>query len=240
MLESTKAIVLKSIKFKDNSHIIQSYTMNHGRLSFVLHGSNSKKRYRFLSVLQPLTFVDIIYNFKPGKEIQTVQEIKCSHPFESIPFDVRKSAIALFLSEILTRCLQEEEKNEQLFKFISLSIESLDSNFKYINHFHILFLFKLTKYLGFYPINNYTEERKFFNLSKGEFVSEHCISTCLNETYTHLFYHLFNVSIGDDYAPVISRKEKNEFLEIMLKYYSFHHFNMNNIKALSVLNELFD
>ena len=226
MFETTRGIVLKSIRHKEKNFILQVYTQNHGRLSFILHGVSAKKKNRlsYLSILQPLTFVEITFSYKTNKEIQVIKEIKCPHPFHSVPFDIKKSSIALFVSEILTKCLHEEEKNPDLYKFLEISFSSLDSKIEDITNFHLLFLFKLMRYLGFYPTDNFSNSDRFFDLKKGKFVDKCNVTTCLNEEYSIYFNNLFMLSINDAHKIKLTKPEKSKLLESIMQFYTIHLF----------------
>ena len=73
----------------------------------------------------------------------------------------------MFLSEVLSNTLQEEEQNETLYSYLESTFLWLDSQSDYAN-FHLLFLLKLTKYLGFYPDTTLIDF-PFFNLQEGMF-----------------------------------------------------------------------
>lgn len=70
--------------------------------------------------------------------------------YESIHTSVVKQSIVLFLSEILTSAIQEEENNTLLYEYLERSLIWFDSH-EQISNFHLLFLLNLTKFLGFYP-----------------------------------------------------------------------------------------
>lgn len=239
MLETSPAIVLKSIRFKEKSHIIQAYTQHNGRLSLLLHGSKAKSRKFQPALLQPLTLVEIVYNLKSNRDIQTIRDIKCNHPFRSIPFDIKKSSIALFIAEILTKCLKEEDQNEPMYEFLHNSLLSLDKNEQDTSTFQLLFLFHLSRYLGFFPQNNYSVLNKFFHLEKGFFVDKHISSYCLNEDYSNHLHQWFKLSTHETHLLKLNRNSKQAMLESLLKYYSIHLFDMQHIKTLSVLKEVF-
>jgi len=241
MFETTRGIVLKSIRHKEKNYILQVYTQNHGRLTFILHGVSTKKKNKlsYLSMLQPLTFVEIAFNYKTNKEIQVIKEIHCPQPYQSVPFDIKKSSIALFISEVLVKCLHEEEMNPKLYKFLEISFSSLDTSIDDTVNFHLLFVFKLTRYLGFYPTNNFDNIHRFFNLKKGEFVDIYNVSSCLNDIYSVYFNNLFTLSINDVHKIKLTKTEKYKLLESLMKYYTIHLYNMNNIKSLPVLLDVF-
>ena len=73
----------------------------------------------------------------------------------------------MFLAEVLTNTLKEEEQNKPLFNYIETTLLWLDEQPEYSN-FHLLFLLNLTKYLGFYPEQINTSYH-YFNLLDGKF-----------------------------------------------------------------------
>lgn len=241
MLEKTNAFILKSFKHKDNSNIIHAYTASRGRLTFLIHTPKpGKKILTYKSILQPLTQVQIIYYFKPNREMQLIKEIKCNEPYQSIPFDIKKSAVALFLAEILIKCLQEEVRNEQIFHFIKMSLNTFDSELQPIHNFHLIFLFKLTKYLGFYPNYNRSDQNKYFDLQLGEFTNNHLSTSCLNEEYSTYLNNLFNISLENPSSILLTRKKRNHLLNCLLRYYNIHLTHVTTIKSLPILMELFN
>ncbi len=190
-------------------------------------------------MLQPLTFVEIAFSYRTNKEIHVIKEIKCPRPYQSVPFDIKKSSIALFISEVLVKCLHEEEMNPELFEFLDISFSSLDANIEDTTSFHLLFLFKLMRYLGFYPTNNFDNSHRYFNLKRGEFVEKYNVTTCLNSEYSVYLNNLFTFSINDVHKVKLTKTEKYKLLESIMKFYTIHLYNMNNIKSLPILIDVF-
>lgn len=104
---------------------------------------------------------------KASREIQHLKELKPLIIFHSIPYDIRKSTVALFLGEILYRTLQEEEPNPPLFEFLQNSIHYFDLIREKFLWFHLIFLVHYTRFLGFFPNNNFSQARKYFDLREG-------------------------------------------------------------------------
>ena len=89
---------------------------------------------------------------------------------------MNKLSVVLFLSEVLSAALKEEEANPSLFQFLSNSLSWFDVQDNVAN-FHIFFLLSLTKHLGFFPDINH-QNLPYFDLENGCFTahkSEHLV-----------------------------------------------------------------
>ena len=93
-----------------------------------------------------------------------------------------------------------------------------------------MFLIKLSTYLGFYP-NSEHYERKYFNLETGEF-SNQLSYYCLSEKIKNILPFLNNNEIDIPY------KNRKELLKSLQKYYSLHHYNIDNLKSYDVIESL--
>ncbi|MCD4664768.1 MAG: DNA repair protein RecO [Bacteroidales bacterium] len=169
MLHKTRGIVLNKVKYSETSLIVKIYTELFGLQSYLIRGIRNKKSKIKPSLLQHLALIELIVYHKEKKSIQHIKEIKSAYQFKSVPFDIRKSSIIIFLNEILYKVIKEEESNKSLFEFLFNTIQILDINEKGVSDFHLIFLVQLTKFLGFFPKNNFSKTRDNFNLEDGEF-----------------------------------------------------------------------
>ena len=140
MLHKTRGIIFNTFKYSDNSVIAKVYTEQFGLQSYLINSVHGKNAGTRMAMLQPLTLVECVVYHKEKKQLQRLKEIKCEHPFVSIPSDVSKSAILLFLNEILYKSIREEEKNPELFDFLFTSLQVLDLKTENSNSFHLLFM----------------------------------------------------------------------------------------------------
>ena len=151
MLVKTHAIVLHFIKYAETSIIVSLYTEKLGRQTIIVNSVFTNKPKFPPSFFLPLTILELDMYYKAGREIQRIKEINCNFHFQSIPFQINKSAIALFISEVLYKTIKEEEANQKLFDFLVNAIKLLDMKEAGIQYFHISFLIQLLKYIGLYP-----------------------------------------------------------------------------------------
>ena len=115
MLVKTNAIVLSKIKYRDNDLIVKCYTKNRGVVSYLLRGvlKNGKQSSK-VAYYQLLSQLQIDENYKPNQSLQFISEVKLNIVYHSLHTNVLKSAITMFLSEVLSSALKEEEPNESL------------------------------------------------------------------------------------------------------------------------------
>ena len=116
MLVTTKAIVISKLKYGDNDLIVKCYTEHFGVQSYLLRGVlKSKKGKLRTAYFQLLSQLEIVVNYRQKRSLQTIKEVKPSAIYGSIYSNVSKSAIAMFLAEVLSGILKEEENNQSLF-----------------------------------------------------------------------------------------------------------------------------
>ena len=108
---TSKAIVFNTIKYSDSSLIVKCFTEQEGIKSYLVRGVlNSKKRKIQVAYFQPLTQLNIEAIHKQKSNLHTLKDVSISYPYQTIYKDVIKQSIVLFISEVLTKSIQEEEQ----------------------------------------------------------------------------------------------------------------------------------
>jgi DNA repair protein RecO (recombination protein O) len=238
MLTKNNSIVLSKIKYRDYDLIVKCYTQERGVVSYILRGVLKSKRGQTKTVyFQALSQLQLEENFKPNQSLHSIKEVKLSYIYKSLHTNIYKSAIVLFLSEILSNVLKEEEKNEDLFNYIITAFQYLDSEDSFSN-FHLLFLLKLTRYLGIQP-ENLKDNYPYFNLESGIFESSnHGIYSVSGENLT-LLKRLLGTNFDALDTIKINANQRQEFLNMLLYYFELHLGSFKKPKSLQVLNEVF-
>ena len=241
MLHKTRGIVFRQIKYSETSVIAKIYTELFGLQSYLIRGVRNKKSKIKPALLQHLSLVDIVVYHKEKKDIQHIKEIISAFRFTSIPFDIKKSAIVIFLNEILYKSIKEEEANSELFNFLFNSIQILDLKKNRVSNFHLLFLIQLTKFLGFFPKGNFSNENVTFDLQEGIFIkSETQTEYLTGMPFSKYLFDLTNTSFEDLGSLLILPKYRNELLNTILKYYRLHLPGFGSIKSYQVLQAVFN
>ncbi len=241
MLSTTRGIVLSHINYSETSVIAKVYTENYGLQSYILKGIRKSKSKTKLSLLEHLSLVEIVaWHKEHTSAIRTVKEIKSICRFQSIPYDIGKSSIALFINEILYKSLHEEESNPALFEFLFQCIQILDVTPERYADFHLLFMVQYSKYLGFFPRNNYDAKTRFFNLTEGIFQSTQPLNAeYLEYPLSEEISKMLSCNFEDIAALNLNKSNRSVLLDKMIVFYRLHHSGFNKINSHLVLKEVF-
>jgi DNA repair protein RecO (recombination protein O) len=239
MQVTTKAIVLSSLKYGDTSLIVKIFTQTDGLKSYLLKGVLSSKKGKLKAAyFQPLTQLELTANHKNKGTLETIREAKISIPYKTLHTDIIKNSLVLFLAEMLSNSIQEEQQDASLYNYLEYSLQWLDSNDKIAN-FHILFLLNLTKFLGFYPeesqgLNNY------FDLQEGQFVSEPTLNPLIENENVVCFKKLLGINFDALNGIKIAKGVRESLLKSVILYFELHLHGFRKPKSLAVLNAVFD
>ena len=146
MIQKSRAIVLHHLKYSETSIIVTLYTELFGRQSYIINGIRSSKSKSKTGLLQALFLLDIEAYHKVGRDVQRMKEFKLAEVYQSIPFDISTSTISLFIAELLSKVLRNEEPDPSVFDFIYDSLLYLDSMESGASNFHLWFLIKMLGY----------------------------------------------------------------------------------------------
>jgi DNA repair protein RecO (recombination protein O) len=240
MLQSTRGIVFHQVKYSETSIIVKIYTEKYGLQSFIVRGARKKNAPIKASQLQHLALVELEIYRKETKDLQHIKELKVIFPFQSIPMDIRKSTILVFMNEVLYKVIREEEPNPELFEYISNAIQILELKEDHFSSIHFLFLIQLTKFLGFFPKNNYSATNTNFDLQEGEFNNAVGPDTIIAvEPYSRYISTLCNAAFDRIEDIRIHPSHKNKLLETILNFYRLHLPGITEFKSHAVLKSVF-
>jgi len=229
MLHKTRGIALSYIRYKESSIIAKIYTEAFGIQTYIVNGvRSSKSKTNRIAFFQPLTLLDlVVYHKNKEDTIHRISEIKCYAPFFSIPFDVIKSGLALFMTEMLGKTLREEENNEPLFHFIEQSVLYLDEAETGFENFHIQFLMQLAHYLGFgvETASDLESELKDNHFPDRPDATEHAATVQMLEN-------------GYGLSIPLDRVRRIGILEKLIFFYKIHMDALGEIRSLDVLREV--
>ena len=241
MIEKFEGIVLRTLKYSDGLMIADIYTAQRGRMSFLVPVSHSK-RSKVRSVLfQPLSMLSFTATVKAGRNLSRISEVSPYSMYTTIPNDVIKSSIALYLAELLTFALRESGKDDSLFIFLDRSFTLFDNLEQGYADFHLVFMVQLLRFLGLYPNLEGAAAGCYFDLAQGCVTREHPLHPhFLLPNDTACFLELLRTSYETMHQLVLNRKLRGDYLTTLSSYYQLHIPEFPELKSAAVLRELFD
>ena len=240
MLTKTQAIVLHSLKYGETRLIVDMFTRSQGRQSFIVSIPKSVKGKIKKQLFQPLTLLEIEYDLRPKLQLQKLSDVRLASPFSSIPFDPNKLSISLFIAEFLYYALRSEQRNEPLFDYIVNSIQWLDAQTNRFANFHLVFLMRLSRFLGFYPNLDHYQAGDYFDLRESVFLPVPPVHRdFLHPQEAEKIQLMMRMDFPTMHLFRMSHQERNRLLEISLIYYRLHIPDFPELKSVSVLQELY-
>ena len=239
MLIKTKAILLHHVRYSDNSLVAQFYTKEYGRLSVMVKGISSKKGSAKFNYFQPLNIFNTeIYHYD-NRELNNLKEMSMAYIPKMISGDIRRTSVALFISEVLYNVIREEDVNVMLYDFIESSIITLDSMTAGLSNFHLWFLVAFTDYAGIGPSHT-ALKNSYFDMLTGQFTSVQPMHPDFLEPQSSgVLNQLLKMPADEIVSLRMSGEERTELLERILKYYSLHLAGIRQIRSLQVLKDIF-
>lgn len=230
-MESTKGIVLHYYKYSESSVIAKIFTEESGLQPYVLKGVRNKKSKNKVNLLQALNLVNMEASNISKRNIQYIKEIRSEIALIELMGNINKRFMSMFIAEILLKVLIESEEDKNLFNYIENMILSINKKGELNKNFSLIFLLKLSKYLGF-PPSTINSEKEVFDLENSCFTNQSSYYSISGENKNY-FVSLLKGEEGD-----IPYKNRKELLQSLQKYYKLHHYNIDKLRSYEVIESL--
>ena len=238
----TEAFVLRALKYGDQRDIVDMFTREQGRVAFIVNVPRTARGRLKRQYFQPLTLLSIETDLRPNQQMQKLRDVALRAPLGLLHDDPRKLAIALFLSEFLYHALKGEQQNQPLFDYVVSGMEWLDGCRQHFANFHLVFLMRLSRFLGFWPnLEGHDQPGMFFDMRSATFSAtapQHADYLMPQEAAA------IGLLMRMDYASMhlfhMSRAQRSRVLEVLLLYYRLHLPDFPELRSPDVLHDLFD
>ncbi|MBQ5451673.1 MAG: recombination protein O N-terminal domain-containing protein [Bacteroidales bacterium] len=239
MIQKTRAIILQYSKYGDNKLILNTFSEDFGRLSFALKLPEGKNKANVLPYCQPLFQNEIEYRGS-NSAVKNIKSISPAVNYATIPKNTAKMSVAMFLSEVLLKTLTYSEANKELYGFISTSLLLLDDKDYKGRNFHLKFLMQLSKYVGFFPFNRYSQQTPCFDIAKSKFCQDIAGSPhFIREPYSKIFSDILDNDILSCEEIPLNGAARSFLLEKILDYYRYRFDSLHDIRSLEILQAVF-
>ncbi len=241
MLVKTQGIVLKSVKYSETSLILDVLTDQLGLKTYIISGVRKKNAKTGAGILQPMNILNLVVYNKEGAGMNRIKEVKMEYIYKNLPFDIKKYSISLFLIEMISKSIKGKEPDKEFFDFVKNSLIYLDQTRNSISVFHIVFLVKMSKFLGFMPVSNYSAYNRIFDLREGKFIKNIPFhNDHLSERESFLLSKFLNSDMEGKIDITIGREEKQKLIRSLILYYKIHLSDFGKIKTLEIFKKVFD
>lgn len=240
MAEKTRGIVLRALKYDDQSLIVDMFTEQSGVVPFLVRLPRSRKATVRAVQFRPLTLLQLDYDYRQRAVLQRLRDVQIGYVYTSLPYEPVKAGIALFLAEFLYYALRREAANPLLYAYLDHSLQWLDRCNGDMANFHLVFITRLTRFLGFYPnVESYCGG-DYFDLQNGCFTAlRPCHNACLEPEEAALVPLLIRMRYATMDRFVLNRHHRNRYLEVLNAYYRLHIPDFPDLKSLGVLSQVF-
>jgi DNA repair protein RecO (recombination protein O) len=214
------------------------YTEQKGHQTFIVHSVRKAKATTPPSYLQLMSLVDMVAYHSDHKKIHHIKEIRLDRPFQSIPFDMRKSSVITCLAEITSKCITTSYPQPDLFNFLHDELVAYDQPETFDRDFLIRYLVSLTHHLGFgMEVPEENVQGKYLDLMEGNLVAVKPMHHYV--MYPEDIILLQRIILaGKDIKSDIPLETRRRIIDQIIMYYQLHVESLREVKSLSILREL--
>ena len=242
-LQTTKGIVLRTVKYGETSLIVKVYTDLYGVQSYLLNGvrtaspNGSAKAHYF----QPAAILELVVYHNEFKKLQRIREYKWAHLYQQLFFDIHKNSVALFLVELLQKILRQPEPNPDLFAFLEDALLHLDRASPAVTaNFPLFMLTQLTSFSGFRITDSYSAANSILDLQEGRFVADPPAHMHVaGEPHSALVSQLLKVMQPRELEEFpLNQETRRALLKIFLTFFDLHIPEFGKLKTVNVLQSI--
>lgn len=243
MIAKTKGIVLRSIKYGETSLVVTMFTETFGLQSYLVNGvrTASKKATPKASLFQPAAILELVAYHNEFTNLQRLREYKWEFLYQHILSDVHKNSVALFMVELLTKCLKQPEANAELFYFAEDALHHLDAATPQLTgNFPLFFALHLAVFFGFRMNGEFSKERPYLDLQEGHFVEEAPVHQYyLIDREAATVSDILKIQHPHELEQVFLNQDmRRRIMQGLEQYYAFHVPEFGALKTLPVLREI--
>ena len=241
MDDKIQGIVLQSIRYGDTSLIVKVFTRNYGLKSYMVKGALNRNSKNRVALFQNLNLINYIGVEKGNRgTLGYMKDVQLSFVYQSLPLVMNKSAIMMYVSELLSKTITEQEQNEALYDFVVRSLQWLDLVEKDYANFPLFFTLELTRHLGFYPKSN-RKDGYCFDMMEGSFVPDYPLHPYYFDVESAaLLSRLLDVGIDEACGIPLRVSHRRELLDNLIVFMRLHAPVMKDFQSHEVLKSVLE
>jgi DNA repair protein RecO (recombination protein O) len=240
-LHTTKAIILRVVKYGETSLIVTAYTELFGLQSYIVQGvrTSAKKGAGKANYFQPGAILELVVYHQELKNLQRIKEFRWSYLYMQVFSNVVKNCVLLYMVELLQKCIKQPESNPDLFSFAEDAFMQLDKADETVTAgFSIYFALHLATFFGF-QVNN-EQQLPVLDLQDGKFTTHHPQHAYyIDGKIAELMFELLKVMQPAELHEIpMNHLQRRAVLEALETFYALHLPEFGKMKTLQVLKEV--
>ena len=241
-MHKTKGIVLRTVKYGDSSLVVTVFTELFGVQTYLVNGvRSSKNKSAKANYFLPGAILDLVVYHSPQNNLQRIREFGWSVLYQELLSDVIKNSIALFMVEILHKCLKQPEPHAELFYFCEDALLHLDAADKKVTaNFPLYFSLHLPQFFGFRMNDDYDESQTILDLQEGCFESaQPAHQNFIEGENAFITSQLLKIMMPHELSQLrLNQDTRRKLLLQYQLYYTLHIPEFGKMKTLEVLHEV--
>jgi len=236
---TAQGIVIQTIRYSDKKLIVRILCNKHGLKTGIVYINKSPKTSN-QHLFQPLTILDFHSDFQEVSHFISIKSPSLSTPLHNLSTDPIKTAMVLFMNEVLSKTLADDYVNDTLYVYLKNSVALLDDALDARN-FHLWWLIEITRHYGFYPQKNFDSTGSFFfDMKAGSFEARRpSHPNYLEADFSNYLNSLLDLEWPQVQMLELHSSIRAALLTTLVNYLKLHLDNLREIKSLDVLHAVF-
>lgn len=242
MTHKTRGIVLRTVRYGETSLVVTVFTELFGIQTYMVNGVRKSGKNASRSALyQPGAILDLVVGHQEQKSMQRIREAQWARLYQRVFSDVIRNCVALYLTEILNKCLRQPEEQSDLFYFMEDVLEQLDTATPaVVANLPLFFALQLPQFFGFKinPANH--RNFNWLDLQEGCFVEERPHHECFLEGEPAFITAQIVQSLHpEELADLrMHQQMRRNLLHQYHAYYACHVPEFGRLKTIEVLYDV--
>lgn len=237
MLKNTEGLVLRNIKYGETSIISTIYTKEFGIQAYLIRGARSNKKTGIkANYFQIGQFLDITVDHKPGKNLNYIKEVKLNATHAIQSQNIVKQSITQYCTELVLRCVKEEEQNNDLYNFLAqffIRIGSLHKENLALAPIH--FTLQFASKIGFEIRDDYSQTQSIFDGLHGNFCEDKSNNSYTSDINTSALIH---ACLDGKNTSSYQQSTREKALYDLIRFLKLQMDQMGEIKSVAILHQI--
>ena len=232
-------IVLRSMRYRESSMILDVLTEARGMESYVIGGVRKQKTRLHGGLLQIMNQISFVAYESTKANLQRMKEFKLSRVYDDLPYQMPKSALGQFAIEVIHKSIHKYDERSPLYAYLKSFLDHLDGTNESLKNLGIQYLIDLSRLLGFGIQQRNEVGHTYFDLQEGWFAKDFYSEwRSLDKKQSNYLVDFLRSDWLTCREIDITVEERRIFLKKLLRYFEIHVEHFREINSLNVFVSL--